>query len=146
MQREDAVAALDPLRYGLHPTSTYDVRGILSFPDGREAGSSMADIVEHLRRVYIGDIGWEFFHQHSKAQRNWWCDYLEREGVKEASKEESRRSHALVTGSEELDRFLAKKFPSVKVSRSAKMQGAPVATLSVPAPSATALKEPSPCW
>lgn len=98
MEREDAVAALDPARYGFKSSTSstlqspqdanlpshevkngddhHDIRGIIAFPDGR-AKASTAEVVEHLRRTYVDDIAFEFMHSPFKGLRSWVSEWRE---------------------------------------------------------------------
>lgn len=76
MDREEKVAALESKRYGLNPTDSHDIQGIMDVPEstlkGLENGKmKIEDITEHLRKVYLEHLGIEFMHCGSKAVRNW---------------------------------------------------------------------------
>ncbi|TCD66088.1 hypothetical protein EIP91_001846 [Steccherinum ochraceum] len=121
LQREE-VAALDPSRYGLvDGHQKYDVNGILwTKPVGVNPEApvewALADIVSHLRSVYVGRIAYEYMHSPSKTERLWFSNMLESadavSGVKTAEGRE--RIHRLLAESETFDQFMQTKFPNVK--------------------------------
>jgi probable 2-oxoglutarate dehydrogenase E1 component DHKTD1 len=122
--QRDNVAALDPERYGLtDPTQKYNVDGILwsravGEPAPREGDWwTLADIVAHLRAVYIGNIAYEYMHSHSKTERLWFSHILEAPHPNAAQEEALKlreRLHKLLVESETFDQFLQAKFPNLK--------------------------------
>lgn len=65
IHREEEVAALCPVRYGLDDEEKkYDVNGILWIKrvgegEEKEEWWSLREVREHLRKVYVGNIGYE---------------------------------------------------------------------------------------
>ena len=121
----DEVAALDPSRYGLtNPDQEFSINGIL-WNDGLPGASpnrdekwKLKDIVDHLREVYVGRIGYEFMHSPSKSERLWFSEMLESaERVVaggQIGEEEKKRIWKLLARSETFDHFLQAKFPNLK--------------------------------
>lgn len=122
------MSALDPLRYGLDENATYPLNGILHLPqsggdrsqtgEGTDTSLPLGKIQEHLMGVYVDRIGYEFQHCGNKSERLWFAHHVETgaasPGFAEIKPERKRRLWDLVSRSEEFDRFMAKKFPSVK--------------------------------
>jgi probable 2-oxoglutarate dehydrogenase E1 component DHKTD1 len=121
----DNVNALDPTRYGLKDANTkFDINGIiwhdfgsLGNPSSKEVMWSLAEIVDHLRSVYVGRIAYEYMHSPSKAERLWFSHLLESKqpaGRHEPDDEQKRRIWGLLARSETWDQFLQLKFPNLK--------------------------------
>lgn len=122
------MTALDPFRYGLDEKATYPLKGIMHLPqsggersetgEGTDTSLPLTKIQEHLMSVYVDRIGYEFQHCGNKSERLWFAHHLETgaasPGISEMKPERKRRLWDLVSRSEEFDRFMAKKFPSVK--------------------------------
>ncbi|EKM51353.1 uncharacterized protein PHACADRAFT_152038 [Phanerochaete carnosa HHB-10118-sp] len=119
LQREE-VAALNPARYGLaDPSAKYNIDGIVWTRPVGEAGTSeewtLARITEHLRRIYVGRIAYEYMHSPSKTERLWFSHLLESQvAPAPLSADEKRRIHKLVAESEVFDQFMQAKFPNLK--------------------------------
>lgn len=129
LQRED-VSALDPGRYGLRsPDEEFDIDGIVWYdgePFDPTASSpvtsnfkwSLRKITEHLRKVYVGAIAYEFMHSPSKAERVWFSHLLESEDdvarQRRFSNAEKKRIWEGLVKSEVMDTFLQDKFPNLK--------------------------------
>ncbi|KDR79783.1 hypothetical protein GALMADRAFT_241860 [Galerina marginata CBS 339.88] len=126
IHREE-VAALSPERYGLDDDSkVYNVDGILwtkrvGESDGEELWS-LRQIREHLRRVYVGNIAYEYMHSPSKTERLWFSHLLESQSLPspedtplvQIDEAKKRRIHELLARSEVFDNFLQLKFPNLK--------------------------------
>ncbi|KAG8726457.1 hypothetical protein FRC12_023388 [Ceratobasidium sp. 428] len=124
LERDD-VNALDPTRYGLKDGNTkFDINGIiwhdfasLGNPSSTQVMWPLADIVNHLRTVYVGRIAYEYMHCPSKAERLWFSHLLESEqssGRHMPDDEQKRRIWGLLAQSEAWDHFLQLKFPNLK--------------------------------
>ncbi|KAJ8482385.1 hypothetical protein ONZ45_g14964 [Pleurotus djamor] len=121
LHREE-VAALDPARYGLtDPSRKYDVNGIVwtkpvDSAEDAEEWWTLEEIVQHLRRVYVGPIAYEYMHSPSKTERLWFSHLLEEASyeVSDVGERRKRRIHELLARSEVLDHFLQLKFPNLK--------------------------------
>lgn len=119
LQREE-VAALNPARYGLaDPATKYNIDGIVWTRPVGGAGEpeewTLAQITEHLRRIYVGRIAYEYMHSPSKTERLWFSHLLESQVAPEPlSADEKRRIHKLVAESEVFDQFMQAKFPNLK--------------------------------
>ncbi|GAA5878058.1 hypothetical protein JCM8547_005608 [Rhodosporidiobolus lusitaniae] len=94
----------------------FDVSGILSFPpkENGETRWTMEEIAERLAEVYCGGVAYEFSHMTNLHERDFLERLLESSYSAPLSKEEQLASHKLLVKSETFDRFLAKRFPSVK--------------------------------
>ncbi|PPQ70860.1 hypothetical protein CVT26_014083 [Gymnopilus dilepis] len=126
IQREE-VAALSPERYGLaDENKMYNVNGILwtkrvGSGDGEEWWS-LKQIREHLRKVYVGNIAYEYMHSPSKTERLWFSHLLESQSLPspedtpllQVDEAQKRRIHELLARSEVFDNFLQQKFPNLK--------------------------------
>lgn len=123
------VSALDPYRYGLDDSTSYPLSGILHLPDspasrtaageGIDTSMSLPEIRDHLMGVYVDRIGYEFQHCPVKDERLWFSHHLETQASSEPlegplTPERRKRLWELLSRSEELDRFLGKKFPNLK--------------------------------
>lgn len=124
------VSALDPDRYGLDHEKKYPLRGILHLPqsgdvpraetgEGTDTSRTLKEIQEHLMGVYVDRIGYEFQQCPSKDERLWFSHHIETHSTSPAlagplSEERRKRISGLLSRSEEFDRFLGKKFPSLK--------------------------------
>lgn len=127
IHREE-VAALSPARYGLvDDEKKYNVNGILWTKRVGELGEeeewwSLKEITEHLRKVYVGNIAYEYMHSPSKTERLWFSHLLESKFLPSLedipllviNDEKKRRIHELLARSEVLDNFLQLKFPNLK--------------------------------
>lgn len=128
LQREE-VPALNPTRYGLLDGSKrYDIDGIIwaSRKDLNTDSSivplkpeewSLDDIVQHLRRVYVGNIAYEFMHSPSKTERLWFSNILESTDIghiNTKTESDKKRIWHLISRSEIFDQFLQAKFPNLK--------------------------------
>ncbi|KAF8156045.1 thiamine diphosphate-binding protein [Crassisporium funariophilum] len=127
IQREE-VAALSPERYGLVDAEhKYNVNGILWTKPVGELGEteewwSLREIREHLRRVYVGNIAYEYMHSPSKTERLWFSHLLESQSLPSPEDaplvvidhEKKKRIHELLARSEVFDNFLQLKFPNLK--------------------------------
>ncbi|KAF8877232.1 dehydrogenase E1 and transketolase domain-containing protein 1 [Gymnopilus junonius] len=127
-------ARIDPLdlihreeRYGLDDDSKmYNVNGILWTKrvgtGDEEAWWSLKQIREHLRKVYVGNIAYEYMHSPSKTERLWFSHLLESQSLPspedtpllQVDEEKKRRIHELLARSEVFDNFLQQKFPNLK--------------------------------
>ncbi|GAA5879230.1 hypothetical protein JCM3774_003528 [Rhodotorula dairenensis] len=136
LAQRPVVPALDPRRYGLAATpnreefvseivpelgkaaadKTYDVRGILDFPDTDGDGShrSAKEIAQRLAEVYCGRVAYEFMHMPSKHERRFLETLLERSHAIPISAAEQRAQWELLAKSEGFDNWAAKRFPNVK--------------------------------
>ncbi|GAA6023910.1 hypothetical protein JCM10207_009271 [Rhodosporidiobolus poonsookiae] len=140
LAQRPVVPALDPRRYGfalsadgeeaLRPEfraegenpapvnggegETYDVSGILQFPDGEGKERTMEEIAKRLAEVYCDGIGYEFMHMPSKHERHYLERLLETSHGIPITPSEQLAQWALLARSEAFDKFLAKRFPSVK--------------------------------
>ncbi|KAG8718476.1 hypothetical protein FRC08_005209, partial [Ceratobasidium sp. 394] len=120
----DSVNALDPTRYGLKDANAkFDINGIvwhdletLGNPSSAPVMRSLADIVHHLRTVYVGRIAYEYMHSPSKSERLWFSHLLESEQPSGymPDDEQKRRIWGLLARSETWDQFLQLKFPNLK--------------------------------
>ncbi|WVR03985.1 oxoglutarate dehydrogenase (succinyl-transferring), E1 component [Kwoniella sp. DSM 27419] len=133
----DPVGALNPQRYGLKDSETYPLQGILhtsptvkpttppstAAPPRTETGEgsdvemNLDKIKEHLMSVYVDKIGFEYMHCPEKNERLWFSHHVETEASSFPTPIDDKRKKriwSLLARSEELDRFLGKKFPSLK--------------------------------
>ncbi|KJA23080.1 hypothetical protein HYPSUDRAFT_40201 [Hypholoma sublateritium FD-334 SS-4] len=126
IHREE-VAALFPNRYGLVDNDQkYNVNGILwTKRVGEDEGEewwTLRQIREHLRKVYVGNIAYEYMHSPSKTERLWFSHLLESQSLPNPEdtplinldEEKKRRIHRLLARSEVFDNFLQLKFPNLK--------------------------------
>ncbi|CAA7261195.1 unnamed protein product [Cyclocybe aegerita] len=129
IHREE-VAALSPARYGLVDDGTkYNVNGIVWTKRVGERAEGEGDewwtlkqIQEHLRKVYVGNIAYEFMHSPSKTERLWFSHLLESQSLPSPEdtplvvidEQKKRRIHELLARSEVFDNFLQLKFPNLK--------------------------------
>ncbi|PPQ78664.1 hypothetical protein CVT25_010552 [Psilocybe cyanescens] len=127
IHREE-VAALFPERYGLNDDDkVYDVNGILWTKRVGEAGEgeelwSFRQIRKHLRKVYVGNIAYEYMHSPSKTERLWFSHLLESQSLPspedtplvQMDANKKKRIHELLARSEVFDHFLQLKFPNLK--------------------------------
>ncbi|WVQ94500.1 oxoglutarate dehydrogenase (succinyl-transferring), E1 component [Kwoniella sp. CBS 9459] len=133
----DPVGALDPHRYGLKDTEKYPLQGILHLSpatkpttppitaapprtetgEGSDTSMTLDQITEHLIGVYVDKIGFEYMHCPEKNERLWFSHHVETEASsfpQPIDAERKKRIWGLLSRSEELDKFLGKKFPSLK--------------------------------
>ncbi|WWC60118.1 oxoglutarate dehydrogenase (succinyl-transferring), E1 component [Kwoniella dejecticola CBS 10117] len=133
----DPVGALDPTRYGLKEDQSYPLQGILHTPptvkpttppntaapertetgEGSDVTMSLDKIRKHLIDVYVDKIGLEYMHCPEKDERLWFSHHVETEASSFPHPFESERKRHkwdLLMRSEELDKFLGKKFPNLK--------------------------------
>ncbi|WRT65523.1 oxoglutarate dehydrogenase (succinyl-transferring), E1 component [Kwoniella shivajii] len=133
----DPVGALDPLRYGLEALQSYPLQGILHLPpspepttppstvgpersetgEGSKVSVALDKIKEHLMSVYVDKIGFEYMHCPEKNERLWFSHHVETETSSfplPLDDKRRKRIWELLMRSEELDKFLAKKFPNLK--------------------------------
>ncbi|BGP17894.1 putative 2-oxoglutarate dehydrogenase E1 component DHKTD1, mitochondrial [Rhodosporidiobolus nylandii] len=130
------VPALDPRRYGFPlkhklrqefvsetkpqeaiagEEERFDVTGILDFPKAEQGKmKTMDEIAARLADVYCGGVAYEFMHLPSKHERRFLETLLEQSHAAPLPPTEQLAHHALLAKSESSDRFLAKRFPSVK--------------------------------
>jgi probable 2-oxoglutarate dehydrogenase E1 component DHKTD1 len=110
-----SVSALDPSRYGLENGKEYNIDGII-WQDGSQQNWTLERIVDHMRDVYVGKVGYEYMHSISKTERLWFSNLLESSSspTSKRSKEEKKRIYELLVKSEVFDRFLQLKFPNLK--------------------------------
>ena len=120
LQREE-VAALNPARYGLtDPSHKYDINGIVwtrpvGSTDAAPEEWTLEQITNHLRRIYVGRIAYEYMHSPSKTERLWFSHMLESQVTQEPLNDQQRyRIHRLLAESEVFDQFLQAKFPNIK--------------------------------
>nr|XP_019050186.1 oxoglutarate dehydrogenase (succinyl-transferring), E1 component [Kwoniella bestiolae CBS 10118]OCF29116.1 oxoglutarate dehydrogenase (succinyl-transferring), E1 component [Kwoniella bestiolae CBS 10118] len=133
----DPVGALNPSRYDLQTSQSYPLQGILHLPpslkpttppttaapertetgEGSNVSKSLEEIEKHLMEVYVDKIGFEYMHCPEKNERLWFSHHVETEASSFPEPfENQRKEHIweLLMRSEELDRFLGKKFPNLK--------------------------------
>jgi probable 2-oxoglutarate dehydrogenase E1 component DHKTD1 len=126
IHREE-VAALSPERYGLtNPEQRFNVNGILwTKRVGEGSGEewwTLSEIRNHLKRVYVGNIAYEYMHSPFKSERLWFAHLLESQSLPspvdtplfQIDTDKKRRIHELLARSEVLDNFLQVKFPNLK--------------------------------
>ncbi|TNY20770.1 dehydrogenase E1 and transketolase domain-containing protein 1 [Rhodotorula diobovata] len=142
LAKRPSVPALDPRRYGFsiseeaasklreeflsdarpddmvsEPSDKFNVAGILDFPQGTlgaQEERTMDEIAARLAEVYCGGIAYEFMHLPSKHERRFLETMLEQSHAKPLDANEQLAHWELLTKSEGLDHFLAKRFPNVK--------------------------------
>ncbi|WWC87694.1 oxoglutarate dehydrogenase (succinyl-transferring), E1 component [Kwoniella dendrophila CBS 6074] len=133
----DPVGALNPSRYGLKDTQKYPLQGILHLPpspeptvppstaapertetgEGSDVTVSLEKIKKHLMEVYVDKIGFEYMHCPEKNERLWFSHHVETDASsfpRPFEKERQEHIWKLLMRSEELDKFLGKKFPNLK--------------------------------
>ncbi|KAF8957827.1 Transketolase, pyrimidine binding domain-containing protein [Flammula alnicola] len=83
---------------------------------------TLRQISKHLRKVYVGNIAYEYMHSPSKTERLWFSHLLESQSLPKPEDaplvsidpEKKRRIHGLLARSEVFDNFLQLKFPNLK--------------------------------
>ncbi|OCF42377.1 oxoglutarate dehydrogenase (succinyl-transferring), E1 component [Kwoniella heveanensis CBS 569] len=133
----DPVGALNPHRYGLKESESYPLQGILHLPpttkpttppataapprtetgEGSDTSMTLDQIREHLIGVYVDKIGFEYMHCPEKNERLWFSHHVETEASsfpQPIDVGRKKRIWGLLARSEEFDKFLGKKFPSLK--------------------------------
>ncbi len=87
------------------------------FHAAREAGmgrvAPLADIIEHLRKVYCGNIGFEYNHIRDRQKRRWLRERIEQHRPDQAygfSMEKKRRILEKLNGAVVFEEFLGKKY------------------------------------
>jgi 2-oxoglutarate dehydrogenase E1 component len=126
-ERGHVLAALDPLGFlaaDEHPELTLayygleeaDLRGGYSVVVGRELRSaSLQIIIEALRRIYCGAIGWQYMHIDDLDIQNWLRERIEDESYwPEFSRDEQLRILSKLTDAEIFETFLQRKFGGAK--------------------------------
>jgi probable 2-oxoglutarate dehydrogenase E1 component DHKTD1 len=110
-----SVSALDPARYGLEHGKEYNIDGII-WQDGSQQNWTLEQIVDRMRDVYNGKVGYEYMHSISKSERLWFSNLLESSSypTNKRSAKEKKRILELLVKSEVFDRFLQLKFPNLK--------------------------------
>ncbi|ORX36355.1 Thiamin diphosphate-binding protein [Kockovaella imperatae] len=140
LMNRDEVAALSSSRYGLDSSTSYPLQGILHVPsssskpqspkeastagpprtesgEGTDVSWNLEKITEHLMRTYVDRIGYEYIHCPDKDERLWFSHHIETNSSSFPSPlraEQKKRIWELLSRSEQLDRFLGKKFPNLK--------------------------------
>ncbi|KAJ3412904.1 hypothetical protein HDV05_008768 [Chytridiales sp. JEL 0842] len=104
---------LDPARYGLKGSDRYKIDGIVKMPGGLKE-ATVDEVVDNLKKTYLGSIGFEFGHIPNPSERRWLDERVESFEQKEPSKDLKKRIMQLLTKSEVFDHFMAKRFPQVK--------------------------------
>ncbi|GAA5912410.1 hypothetical protein JCM8208_005161 [Rhodotorula glutinis] len=112
--RDEFVSEAKPLEQVSDERDQFDVAGILDFPGGTTDGRTMDEIATRLAEVYCGGIAYEFMHLPSKHERRFLETMLEQSHAKPLTPEEQLAHWQLLAKSENLDHFLAKRFPNVK--------------------------------
>ncbi|MSP67106.1 MAG: 2-oxoglutarate dehydrogenase E1 component [Alphaproteobacteria bacterium] len=104
---------LDPASYGFTDKDydrTFFVDGVL----GLETGS-LREVLTILKQTYCANVGVEFMHIESPAQKSWIQERIERSGGQfEVSPEEKRRILNCLYEAEGFERFLQIKYPGNK--------------------------------
>jgi len=120
-------AQLNPLGYAppddpeLHP----DAHGITeddlkTLPAGlvtdgtlAQAASNAYEVVQELRDIYSGSIGWDNEHIHSNAERNWLREAIESRRYRyEGTSDENKALLQRLTQVEAMEHFLQRTFPT----------------------------------
>jgi 2-oxoglutarate dehydrogenase E1 component len=112
-----APAELDPAAHGLTDAdmqARLDLNA-LGIPATGDGSATLADLVDRLKRTYLGSIGLEVGHMTSGEERRWFTDRFERNnGRPDLSKGE--RAHVLyqLHRAELFERFCGKRYPGQK--------------------------------
>ncbi|KPV74148.1 uncharacterized protein RHOBADRAFT_54008 [Rhodotorula graminis WP1] len=115
--RDEFVSDVKPLEQVSAEGDKFNVEGILDFPKstgGTSEERTMDEIATRLAEVYCGGIAYEFMHLPSKHERRFLETMLEQSHAKPLEPEEQVAHWQLLAKSENLDHFLAKRFPNVK--------------------------------
>ncbi|VDK72836.1 unnamed protein product, partial [Anisakis simplex] len=105
LKRPPVVHELKPELYGLNPESVL-----------RDVGISIrvADLIDKLNAIYCGNIATEFMHIKDWEERTWFAQRFEDMHRVEIRADEKRRYAELMLRSQNFDRFMSLKFPTVK--------------------------------
>jgi 2-oxoglutarate dehydrogenase E1 component len=75
----------------------------------------LGDLVNELKRIFCGHIGFEFMHIHNREVRNWLRERIEeRTPTTERSTAQKQQVFEWIAQAETFERFLHKKFPGEK--------------------------------
>jgi 2-oxoglutarate dehydrogenase E1 component len=106
------IAELDPATWGFteadlervfEPTG---VHGLLR--------ATLREVLDHLRRVYVGSVGLEFMHICAPARRAWLAERMETQLLRPLPAEHRRRILELLVNAEQFERFCHTKYPGTK--------------------------------
>jgi 2-oxoglutarate dehydrogenase E1 component len=112
--RRDRHAKLQLADYGL---SEADLNTV--FMSGEEIGlkeATLSQIVERLRTIYVGNIGFEYCYIENDAQRKWLRERIESRATSDYGLDLSKKRRILekLNGATGLEEFLALRFPGQK--------------------------------
>uniref|UniRef100_A0A0C9RMD5 CG1544 protein n=1 Tax=Fopius arisanus TaxID=64838 RepID=A0A0C9RMD5_9HYME len=109
--KPEAVAELDPQRYGLNLNDTVKFRGIINTS---KSEGTVEEAVGILNDLYTREIGAEFSHLESLEEREWFAETFERIHKEELDDGTKKAIAAEMIKSQAFDNFLKIKFVSFK--------------------------------
>lgn len=106
---------LDPKNYGFDIQSEMDRPIFLNDAFGLKS-ASLRQIIQVCRRIYCGNIGFEYLHCSSKMEKDWFKQQLEyRDSIpKDLHKSETTAIFTNLAQTDSFEIFLAKKYPGMK--------------------------------
>ncbi len=104
-------AELDPTRYGF-TTEDLDTEVFLDHVLGLQS-ASVSTILEKLKRIYCGTVGFEFMHIQDAAQKNWLQERIE-SGFEATSNHDKKEVLIQLLRADAFERFLHVKYPGAK--------------------------------
>ena len=106
------ISELDPASWGLTDTDLdlhVEPTGVYGMPH-----ATVRQVLEHLRRVYVGSVGLEFMHICAPARRQWLAERMETQLLRPPGAELRKQILALLINAEQFERFCHTKYPGTK--------------------------------
>ena len=101
---------LDPVTWGFtDPAQVISPTGVHGLPR-----ATVAELVEHLQRIYASSVGLEFMHISSPARRSWLAERMEIALVKPVATDVRIRMLQLLINAEQFERFCHTRYPGTK--------------------------------
>ncbi|OMJ17686.1 putative 2-oxoglutarate dehydrogenase E1 component DHKTD1, mitochondrial [Smittium culicis] len=121
IQKKDEIVDIEPERYGFKdPNEVFELLGILHINESETSTkpketATFSEILNHLKKVYSSNIGFEYMHIPDNNTRKWFSSYVETEAYRTpVPSTQKDRFFKLLSKSEVFDHFMTKKYGQVK--------------------------------
>jgi 2-oxoglutarate dehydrogenase E1 component len=106
------ISELDPATWGFTGAEldrVIEPTGVHGLPR-----ATLRQLLDHLRRVYVGSVGLEFMHICAPSRRAWLAERMEAQLLRPLPADARRRILQLLVNAEQFERFCHTKYPGTK--------------------------------